>query len=163
MLRRHPCHSQSLQFSRSTWWLLMRALRSPLQAGCTLITLENSSFWLKDSREEGWMLPKPRTHLSYFKSQMAGSHGRETSAKDFFQKFPYNPFKVYYSSTVVGCWSSKASLSLVTLNYIKIAHPHTHASRRRHTVPSCKKKKEKKRLRHHHHFFVSICLAFSPK
>lgn len=37
-------------------------------------------------------------------------------------KLPYHPFKMYYSSNVVGSWSSKASLSLVRINYIKIAH-----------------------------------------
>lgn len=31
----HPCHSKSFQFNRSTWRLLMRALRPPLQPGCT--------------------------------------------------------------------------------------------------------------------------------
>lgn len=72
-----PCHSQSQQFNRSTWWLLVRALRPPLQAGCTRITLDNSSFRLKDSR----MLPKPQTHLSDFKSQMTGSHGERVALK----------------------------------------------------------------------------------
>lgn len=40
----------------------------------------------------------------------------------------------------MGSWSSKASLSLVRLNYIKIAHPHT--CKHRHTVPSCIKEKK---------------------
>ncbi len=35
----HPCHSQSLQFCRSTWWLLTRALRPPSSRLCALSSL----------------------------------------------------------------------------------------------------------------------------
>ena len=70
--------------------------------------------------------------------------GRLVLKMSLFHKFPYNPFKMYYSRTVVGSWSSNASLSLVRLNYIKIADPHTHAKTGTQFLPT---KKD------HHNFF----------
>ena len=54
------------------------------------------------------------------------------------------------SCTVVASQSSKASLSLVRLNHIRIAHPHT--CKHRLSPLLWKKRKKKKRLRHRHHF-----------
>lgn len=63
------------------------------------------------------------------KSWREESHGcGEVLQLLFLQIFPDNPFRIHYSSAVVGSRSSKASLSLVTQSYIKIALPHTHAN-----------------------------------